>query len=126
MEKNFKCCKCDREIPYESYGTKNRNHCPFCLWSKHVDEKIGDRLSRCGGSMKPLGLNSKKDGELMLIHECEKCGKISANRIAGDDAADEILEIFKNSLENKGEIEKKSGHKLFIDEDELKVQLFGK
>lgn len=76
--------------------------------------------------MKPLGLTSKKDGEIMLIHECEKCGKISANRIAGDDDAEEILKIFKNSLGNKVVIEKKSGHKLFIDEDELKVQLFGK
>jgi len=35
--------------------------------------------------MKPIGLTYKQDGELMIIHLCLGCGKISANRIAGDD-----------------------------------------
>ena len=47
----------------------------------------GDRKSTCNGRMKPIGLTYKKDGELMLIHLCLQCGKISTNRIAGDDNA---------------------------------------
>jgi hypothetical protein len=35
--------------------------------------------------MKPVGLTLKKDGELMIVHLCLNCGKISCNRIAGDD-----------------------------------------
>ncbi|HTX82092.1 MAG TPA: RNHCP domain-containing protein [Streptosporangiaceae bacterium] len=30
-----------------------RNHCPVCLWSKHLDVGPGDRLSGCGGRMRP-------------------------------------------------------------------------
>ena len=57
--------------------------------------------------MKPVGLTFKKEGkdkygnikrgEIMLIHECLDCGKISINRIAGDDKSEKILEIFKKS-----------------------------
>ncbi|WDF05905.1 RNHCP domain-containing protein [Shouchella hunanensis] len=30
-----------------------RNHCPFCLYSKHQDIIPGDRASTCGGLMEP-------------------------------------------------------------------------
>lgn len=32
-------------------------------------------------------------GEIMIIHECLCCGKIQANRIAGDDNAELIYEL---------------------------------
>lgn len=35
--------------------------------------------------MKPIGLTYKSDGELMIVHLCLNCGKVSRNRIAGDD-----------------------------------------
>jgi len=41
--------------------------------------------------MKPIGLTYKQDGELMIIHYCVCCGKISCNRIAGDDNPYTIL-----------------------------------
>lgn len=74
-------------------GVNNRNHCPYCLSSRHLDLfEGGDRLSACRGSMRPIGLtlkrnNKKYDGqrELMLVHECESCGTVSINRIARDD-----------------------------------------
>jgi hypothetical protein len=35
--------------------------------------------------MKPIGLTFKPDGELMVVHLCLNCNKITCNRIAGDD-----------------------------------------
>lgn len=119
-DKDFKCTYCKKIVSQESYGTKNRNHCPHCLWSKHVDEVIGERDSKCGGSMKPLGLSTKKDGELMIVHKCDKCKKISKNRIAGDDDTNKILEILKSSKSSRENID------FFTDEEEAKEQLFGK
>ena len=89
------CLNCQKEIPgNKSIGTAHRNHCPYCLFSKHLDFKIpGDRKSGCLGLMKPVGLTFKRDGEIMLVHKCQKCGHISKNRIAGDDDVQEILKI---------------------------------
>lgn len=38
-------------------------------------------------------------GELMLIHECTNCGKLSPNRIAGDDNEYQILCVLKESID---------------------------
>ena len=37
-------------------------------------------------------------GELMIIHQCLNCGKISPNRIAGDDNEYQIICIMKGSI----------------------------
>ncbi|WP_420871372.1 RNHCP domain-containing protein [Lysinibacillus xylanilyticus] len=34
-----------------------RNHCPKCLFSKHVDTVPGDRASTCKGLMRPIGVD---------------------------------------------------------------------
>ncbi len=90
-------------------GVHNRNHCPFCLWSRHMDlYRAGDRLSACKAPMRPVGLALKQvnkkyageqPGELMLVHACTECHKISINRIAADDDVEQILAIFERSLE---------------------------
>jgi len=54
-------------------GTGYTNHCPACLYSKHVDNFPGDRTNSCHGLMKPIGLD-KKRGELKILHQCLKCG----------------------------------------------------
>lgn len=90
---SFKCAGCSQDVSYESYGTKNRNHCPYCLASLHVDEEIGDRKSNCGGLMPAVGKMYKPDGEEVLIHECEKCGLVRKNRVAGDDSEEKIAEL---------------------------------
>ncbi len=53
----------------------------------------GDRKSTCGGRMKPIGLQQRLDGEIMIVHECLSCGKLSPNRIAGDDFPDAIISL---------------------------------
>jgi hypothetical protein len=37
----------------------------------------------------------------MLIHQCVDCGTLSINRIAADDDADTILEVFESSVNNQ-------------------------
>ncbi|MBN2041762.1 MAG: RNHCP domain-containing protein [Spirochaetes bacterium] len=72
-------------VPLSVPGSSHRNHCPYCLWSKHLDIKPGDRAELCNGSMHPISLYRRDDNELSIIHRCSKCGKLKINRIAGDD-----------------------------------------
>jgi len=82
----FKCGHCKQFIGAPVAGGRQRNHCPNCLYSCHVDNTMpGDRKSTCGSIMKPVGLMSRRNGELVLIHECLGCGKQDPNRIAADD-----------------------------------------
>jgi hypothetical protein len=102
----FRCLHCSRWITAERRhaGVAHRNHCPLCLWSRHVDlAHPGDRLSACLAQMQPVGLTLKHSrkryqpvyqGELMLVHRCADCGKISLNRLAADDDPHSILYIF--------------------------------
>ncbi len=108
---DFKCKQCgafviaDRTLS----GVNNRNHCPICLWSRHVDQDIpGDRKAQCKSRMQPLGLTVKhtvkrygmeKGGELMLVHRCKGCGKHSINRIAADDDTQAVYRLFRHSLD---------------------------
>lgn len=88
----FICFNCKRQVSLQAPGTKNRNHCPFCLHSLHVDDKVGDRKSSCEGDMAPIGKVFKLDGEEVIVHQCAKCGFQRKNRIAGDDS----LELVEN------------------------------
>lgn len=143
MEKGFKCENCHFLVKTSKLmGTYHRNHCPNCLWSKHVDEKFsGDRKCLCRGIMEPIGLTfkdegvdkhgKKRQGELMIAHRCQECDRVSINRIAGDDNPKAILELFENSLVidseeretlKDQEIELLEGK----DRSQLEIQLFGK
>jgi hypothetical protein len=81
----FACAHCGRIVAPTESGTEHRNHCPFCLWSVHVDLRPGDRRAGCRGDMEPIGIWIRGDGEWALIHRCARCGFLRANRIAGDD-----------------------------------------
>lgn len=89
-EENFRCENCGEQVSPLGKGTY-RNHCPVCLWSKHVDDVgPGDRASTCLGMMKPIGFDSRSGKGWMVIHECEQCGKIIPNKLAPDDEWEEI------------------------------------
>lgn len=113
LNKGFKCCNCKLQVFVHSYmGTANRNHCNMCLWSRHVDQNKGDRMATCMAKMKPIGLTFKiegcsKRGEIMLVHKCTGCCKISINRIAADDIEPEIFKVFKQSLTMNIELRQK-------------------
>lgn len=81
----FHCVRCSRPVTPEASGTQHRNHCPWCLWSRHVDDVPGDRAADCGGAMEPIAVWSRRGGDWAVIHQCRKCGALHSNRIAGDD-----------------------------------------
>lgn len=67
-------------------GGKHRNHCPDCLYSRHVDgDRPGDRASDCRGLMAPIGAFTRLKGEHVIVHQCLTCGFERHNRIAADD-----------------------------------------
>lgn len=81
----FICEHCNTEVQPLSTGSY-RNHCPHCLWSKHVDaEGPGDRASTCLGLMEPIGLDHRGAKGWMIVHRCQICGKQIPNIIAADD-----------------------------------------
>lgn len=132
----FRCTHCRIWVVINPYiGTANRNHCNSCLWSRHVDMQKGDRMAECRGGMQPIALTYKHEGygrmgELMLVHLCNGCDKLSINRIAADDGEAEIMAVFFASwaltrdrrlmCETQGVdfLEKE-------DEPEVRAQLFG-
>ena len=117
-EDGFYCKKCNAFVSSSSFlsGVQNRNHCPYCLYSRHMDlYEAGDRLSACKSPMKPIGLTTKASrkkygagcGELMLVHLCIDCDSLSINRIAADDDLEMIAAIFKHSLIMEGSLQRR-------------------
>ena len=82
----FRCRHCGLDVSVHAPGTAHRNHCPGCLWSRHLDDAVpGDRAADCGSSMEPIAITVRGDGEWVLIHRCTGCGELHQNRTAGDD-----------------------------------------
>ena len=81
----FDCDHCGEHIEPLTNGSY-RNHCPKCLWSKHVDKDgPGDRKSECLALMKPTGVDHRKKKGWMIVHLCTKGGKEIPNITACDD-----------------------------------------
>ena len=87
---NFTCEKCREEV----VGTGYTNHCPKCLWSKHVDINPGDRAEKCGGMMCPIKIQNEK-GKFYVIHKCVKCGEERRKILEKRDSFDTALEVAK-------------------------------
>ena len=87
---DFVCEKCGAKVKGSGYT----NHCPECLWSKHVDNNPGDREATCGGMMKPFWI--EKEGNKFFVYQrCEKCEHEKRNFIGTDDNFDAAVEIMK-------------------------------
>lgn len=99
---SFICDNCGKKVKPVKYGGSYRNHCPYCLWSKHVDmDTPGDRQNDCQGLMEPRGVFTRRTGEYVLVHKCVKCGFERYNRIAGDDDFKKICSLSKFSIRTK-------------------------
>ena len=87
MPDTFRCQHCRLDVSMDAPGTTHRNHCPTCLWSRHLDAVVpGDRAAACAGPMEPIAVTVHADGEWALVHRCAGCAAVSVNRIAGDDS----------------------------------------
>jgi hypothetical protein len=89
-QEDFVCEKCNREVTGDGYT----NHCPHCLWSKHVDIFPGDRLEDCNGLMEPV-LIEKEKSNFVLTHKCVVCGGIKRNKVQEEDDFDKVVELSK-------------------------------
>lgn len=89
----FVCSHCGRTVTPQGAGSDHRNHCPYCLFSKHLDITPGDREADCGGSMEPIAVWVRKNGEWAVIHRCKICGTLCSNRIAADDNPMKLMSL---------------------------------
>lgn len=87
-KENFACANCGKFV----FGDGYTNHCPECLWSKHVDNSPGDRACQCQGLMKPIGLE-RKGSDFIIIHQCVRCGHTKRNRTGKEDNFGKLIEI---------------------------------
>lgn len=87
-KENFVCEKCGFAVTGDGFT----NHCPQCLWSKHVDKNPGDRAEECGGMMKPVGIEGTVAG-YSLLYKCEKCDFQNKNKVSDKDNFEEVLKI---------------------------------
>ena len=85
---DFICEKCGKEVK----GNGFTNHCPACLWSKHVDVNPGDRQATCGGMMEPINFMSERTG-YCIIHRCKLCGFERKNQLTDQDDFDVALKV---------------------------------
>ncbi|WP_120004480.1 RNHCP domain-containing protein [Nesterenkonia muleiensis] len=88
----FSCVNCAREAPQHTGGSY-RNHCPHCLWSRHVDISPGDRAADCGGPMEPVAVDHSGKKGYILVHRCTVCAAQDRNKLAPDDNMDVLISL---------------------------------
>ena len=93
IDENFICENCNAEV--EKLGYTARDHCPLCLYSKHVDINPGDRMNECCGLLEPIGIEKYKN-TYKIIYKCLKCHQLHKNIMASDDNFDLIIKLSKN------------------------------
>ena len=90
LDEEFICEYCNKLVSKLNYSS--RDHCPFCLHSKHVDINPGDRANSCKGLLIPTGIEKFKD-TYKILYKCNKCHKEHKNIMAKDDDFNEIIKL---------------------------------
>lgn len=93
-KEDFVCEHCGAKVTGNGYT----NHCPVCLWSKHVDVMPGDRAESCKGLMQPIEIKSVRDGYI-ITHKCEKCGAIRHNKASATDNFEALLKLARQQTD---------------------------
>ncbi len=92
-KENFVCENCH----YKVQGNGYTNHCPACLYSKHVDIHPGDRAEECQGMMKPVAWETVH-GDIYIVHECLRCGFKKRNKLQPGDNQEILIEISRQEI----------------------------
>ena len=90
IDESFICENCKKQVNKLEYSA--RDHCPFCLYSKHVDINPGDRSNECRGLLEPIEIEKFKN-TYKIIYKCKKCNVLHKNIIANDDNFDLIINL---------------------------------
>ena len=90
IDEAFICDHCHHPVPQLKYTA--RDHCPNCLYSKHLDLMPGDRLNNCHGLLEPIGIEKYKN-TYKIIYKCQKCHQTHKNIMANDDNYDLIIKL---------------------------------
>ena len=88
VKESFVCDRCGEKVKGDGYT----NHCPMCLWSKHVDIYPGDRLSECRGMMRPVSAEKRGDS-YSILHSCTACRHIKKNKLSRQDNFDTFVSL---------------------------------
>lgn len=90
IDENFICENCGHNVEKLNYTA--RDHCPNCLYSKHVDIFPGDRSNSCQGLLIPISIEKFKN-TYKIIYKCQKCHQLHKNIMAQDDNYNKIIEL---------------------------------
>ena len=89
---DFVCYNCGFKV----YGSGYTDHCPKCLWGKHVDINPGDRQSKCLGKMKPVGAIDERNN-IIIFYRCTKCGSEKRFKASAYDDREGLYKLIKSS-----------------------------
>ncbi len=90
IDESFICEHCGKNVQKLNYTA--RDHCPYCLYSKHVDIMPGDRKNSCCGLLEPVSIEKFKDN-FKIIYKCQKCKELHKNIMAKDDDMNLIIKL---------------------------------
>lgn len=90
-KENFVCGNCGEEVVGDGYT----DHCPKCLWGRHVDDEIpGDRASECRALMEPVETKCQMTNvKFQIKYKCTKCGHEFWVREGENDNREELLRL---------------------------------
>ena len=94
-DEEFICENCQKKVEKLNYTA--RDHCPYCLYSKHVDINPGDRQNNCLGLLEPISIEKYKN-TYKIIYKCTKCHERHKNIMANDDDFSKIIELSSNNI----------------------------
>ena len=96
IDEEFICDNCGKKVPILKYSC--RNHCPYCLHSKHVDKNPGDRAEECHGDLEPVSLEIDSKKGYVIVFKCKKFVMIRKNKAAKDDNMDLIIDLSSKQI----------------------------
>ena len=96
IDEEFICENCGKKVPKLGYSC--RNHCPYCLHSKHVDKNPGDRAEDCHGDLEPVSMEIDGKKGYVIVFKCKKCGAIRRNKAAKDDNMDLLIDLSSKQI----------------------------
>lgn len=91
---DFTCENCGETVKGNGYT----DHCPRCLWGKHVDNVPGDRASKCRGMMGPDYV-TYEEGNYVIHYRCIRCEATKRFKAAAQDNPEELEKLMKNAGE---------------------------